>query len=44
MFRAVAAKKVDDVVAFARSYGTRIVGPALHPGLKNYFTPRPSGE
>ena len=44
MFRGVAAKKVDDVVAFARSYGTRIVGPALHPGLKNYFTPGPSGE
>jgi hypothetical protein len=33
MFRAVAAKKVYDVVAFARSYGTRIVGPALHPDL-----------
>jgi hypothetical protein len=26
MFRVVAAKKVDDVVAFARSYGTSIVG------------------
>jgi len=44
MFRAVAAKKVDDVVAFARSYGTRIVGPALHPGLNNYLTPRPSRD
>ena len=40
MFRAVAAKKVTDVAGFARSYGTRIVGPALHPDLKNYFTPR----
>jgi quercetin dioxygenase-like cupin family protein len=41
LFRAVAAKTVDDVEAFARSYGTRIVGPTLHPGLGNYFTPRP---
>ena len=44
MFRAVAAKSVDDVVAFAGSYGTRIVGPPLHPGLYNYFTPRPDGR
>jgi quercetin dioxygenase-like cupin family protein len=33
MFRAVATKQIDDVEAFARSYGTRIIGPALHPGL-----------
>jgi quercetin dioxygenase-like cupin family protein len=41
MFRAVAAKSVNDVVAFARSYGTHIVGPTLFPGLRNYFAPRP---
>jgi quercetin dioxygenase-like cupin family protein len=40
MFRAIAAKQIDDVESFARSYGTRIVGPALHPGLYNYFKPR----
>jgi mannose-6-phosphate isomerase-like protein (cupin superfamily) len=44
MFRAVAAQEVDDVEAFAGSYGTRIVGPPLHPGLNNYFKPRPSGN
>jgi mannose-6-phosphate isomerase-like protein (cupin superfamily) len=42
MFRAVAAKQIDDVEAFARSYGTRIIGPPLHPGLHNYFKPRSS--
>jgi quercetin dioxygenase-like cupin family protein len=41
MFRAVAAKQIDDVEAFARSYGTRIVGAALHPRLHTYFTPQP---
>lgn len=41
MFRAVAVKKVNDVEAFASSYGTRITGSALHPGLNNYFTPCP---
>jgi hypothetical protein len=41
LFRAVAAKKVDDVEAFASSYGTHIIGPALHPGLNNFFTPAP---
>ena len=40
LFRAVAAKKVDDVEAYARSYGTRIIGPVLHPGLNDFFTPR----
>ena len=40
MFRAVAAKQVDDVEAFVRSYGTRIVGPALHSNLHTYFAPR----
>jgi quercetin dioxygenase-like cupin family protein len=40
LFRAVAAKEIDDVKAFASSYGTRIIGPPLHPGLSNYFTPR----
>jgi quercetin dioxygenase-like cupin family protein len=40
LFRAVATKTVDDVEAFASSYGTRIVGPTLHSGLSNYFTPR----
>jgi hypothetical protein len=44
MLRAVAAKKVDDVEALASSYGTRIAGPAFHPGLNNYFTPRPSED
>jgi hypothetical protein len=44
MFRAIAAKKVDDVKAFASSYGTRIIGPAIHPGLNNIFTPRPPAE
>ena len=44
MFRAIAAKKVDDVRAFIGSYGTRIIGPALHPGLNNYFTPRAPGD
>jgi hypothetical protein len=44
IFRAVAAKKVDDVEAFASSYGTRITAPALHPGLHNYFTPRPRSQ
>jgi mannose-6-phosphate isomerase-like protein (cupin superfamily) len=41
LFGAVAAKKVDDVKAFASSYGTRIIGPAVHPGLNNIFTPAP---
>jgi hypothetical protein len=41
LFGAVAAKKVDDVKAFASSYGTRIIGPAMHPGLNNIFTPAP---
>jgi quercetin dioxygenase-like cupin family protein len=40
MFRAVATKQVDDVRAFARSFGTRIVGPVLHPHLHNYFSPQ----
>jgi mannose-6-phosphate isomerase-like protein (cupin superfamily) len=44
LFRAVAAKKVDDVEEFARSYGTRIVGPTLHPGLNHFFSPRHDGE
>ena len=44
MFRAIAAKKVDDVKAFASSYGTRIIGPAMHPGLNNIFTPRPPAD
>jgi mannose-6-phosphate isomerase-like protein (cupin superfamily) len=44
MFRAIAAKQVDDVNAFARSYGTRIIGPAIHPGLNNIFTPRPPAD
>ena len=40
LFRAVAAKKIDDVEAFAISYGTRIIGPPLRPTLNNYFAPR----
>jgi quercetin dioxygenase-like cupin family protein len=40
LFRAVAAKEIDDVEAFASAYGTRIIGPPLHPGLNNYFSPR----
>jgi quercetin dioxygenase-like cupin family protein len=44
MFRAIAAKKVDDVKAFASSYGTRIIGLAMHPGLNNIFTPRPPAD
>jgi quercetin dioxygenase-like cupin family protein len=43
MFRSVAAKEVDDAEAFARSYGTRIVGPTLHPDLNHYFAPRLDG-
>jgi hypothetical protein len=39
LFRAVAAKKVDDVEEFARSYGTRIVGPVLNPGFNHFFHP-----
>ena len=44
LFRAVAAKTVDNVEEFARSYGTRIVGPALRPSLNNYFAPRQEGS
>src|SRR5262249_29520593 len=44
MFRAIAAKQIDHVEAFARSYGTRIVGPALHHGLNNYFAPQRPGR
>jgi quercetin dioxygenase-like cupin family protein len=44
MFRAVAAKEVEDVEAFARSYGTRIIGPPIHPDLNNFFTPRPPAD
>jgi quercetin dioxygenase-like cupin family protein len=44
MFRAIAAKQIYDVEAFARSYGTRIVGPPLHPRLQTYFTPQPPTE
>jgi len=40
MFRAIATQQIEDVKAFARSYGTRIVGPPLHPGLNNYFAPQ----
>lgn len=43
LFRSVAAKEVDDVEAFVGSYGTRIVGPPLHPGLHHYFAPRLDG-
>jgi quercetin dioxygenase-like cupin family protein len=44
MFRSVAAKEVDDVEALIRSYGTRIVGPPLHPDLNHYFAPRRQTE
>ena len=41
LFRAVAARQVDDIEVLASSYGTRIVGPTLHASLNNYFAPRP---
>jgi quercetin dioxygenase-like cupin family protein len=44
LFRGVALNEVDDVKAFASSYGTRIIGPPIHAGLNNFFTPRPPAD